>query len=118
MSCSALCESRTLAVRFSQDHSADTCLDEQVVQVRPDAHGVMWVCRSLRCVCILTFLLLPLLLLLLLLVCCSGVFTPGKADSCVTSAMSYILTAPQPDPLEYNVLLADVGDKSTAARSR
>lgn len=51
-------------------------------------------------------------------VCCSGVFTPGKADSCVTSAMSYILTAPQPDPLEYNMLLADVGDKSTAARSR
>lgn len=80
----------------------------------------MWVCRSLRCVYILTFLLLPLLLLLLLLllVCCSGVFTPGKADSCVTSAMSYILTAPQPDPLEYNMLLADVGDKSTAARSR
>jgi hypothetical protein len=58
------------------------------------------------------------LLYVAVVVCCTGVFTPGKADSCVTSAMSYILTAPQPDPLEYNILLADVGDKSTAVRSR
>lgn len=42
---------------------------------------------------------------------CAGVFTPGKADRCVTSALSYINDAPQPDPLEYNILLADVGDK-------
>lgn len=40
-----------------------------------------------------------------------GVFTPGKADRCVTSAMDYILTVPQPDPLSYSPLLADVGDK-------
>lgn len=45
------------------------------------------------------------------LCCCAGVFTPGKADRCVTSAMDYILTVPQPDPLSYSPLLADVGDK-------
>jgi hypothetical protein len=49
--------------------------------------------------------------LLLPRVCAAGVFTPGKADRCVTSAMDYILTVPQPDPLSYSPLLADVGDK-------
>jgi hypothetical protein len=47
--------------------------------------------------------------------CCvcsvAGVFTPGKADRCVTSAMDYILTVPQPDPLSFSPLLADVGTK-------
>jgi hypothetical protein len=52
---------------------------------------------------------------LVLMCCCvcfaAGVFTPGTADRCVTSALDYILTVPQPDPLSFSPLLADVGTK-------
>eukprot|EP00882_Tetradesmus_deserticola_P003170 GHRQ01003361.1.p2 GENE.GHRQ01003361.1~~GHRQ01003361.1.p2 ORF type:complete len:167 (+),score=83.83 GHRQ01003361.1:3-503(+) len=38
-----------------------------------------------------------------------GVFTPGRADRCVTSALGYIMGAPAPDPLRYTPLYASTG---------
>ncbi|WIA08921.1 hypothetical protein OEZ85_008338 [Tetradesmus obliquus] len=38
-----------------------------------------------------------------------GVFTPGRADRCVTSALGYIMAAPAPDPLSYSPLYASTG---------